>query len=602
MDRSFFIVVNGEWLLDGPSHAKRLSTQALCPLADTLGHLRDGCLLLVKFRDPGGGLSVDPSAHLTTLGDAFHIKSEPLAAALLRDPLRGALVAFFFEGTDSEARCIVDVWSHEFLADVERADPTLRLEAFDLPPRRSTTVDAEGLIRALYRAAGTRDAELFAVHASRFLDSPHIITALFSHLFSIRSDDNLRFPIQVKKIAEQLRILLDDPKSAVRIGHVRKSHLDLWAEAQGLRFAFLDGGQARIPALPGLEPMALRVGIYSVRPGVPQGGDRERWSMTPFVLGDLIDRARRVSERPDARRFTEAARYVLEPLVGLEHLRSAPDTRVLLVHGPLINQFVQYDEGPPHFIPFIAPTFLQRYGIDEPSVARVVADVPSDTSGQPMWNQFMAIYAYVMHAIHASTTPIVGVVERATGRAVTSAVLARLKLDRVVTAAYVERLDRELEQYEITDDFLFGCVLRAGEYLTPVPIQKNPPRRAQDRWAPVVRRYPQPTALLLKTEEANFPFRVEMNAAAAAEHSFLVRFLFHTARLLPRYAFPVGLDIVDKYAKVPDWISRGVSTELSATMLRRAMRTGDANIVMQMRLLLAKGPRDFFYRPDARGL
>lgn len=79
----------------------------------------------------------------------------------------------------------------------------------------------------------------------------------------------------------------------------------------------------------------------------------------------------------------------------------------------------------------------------------------------------------------------------------------------------------------------------------------------------------------------------------------MLRLLYHTARLLPRYAFPVGLDIVDKYAKVPEWLSGNISARLAATVLNRAMAEGDARLIAQVRRLLSHTPRDFFYRPKA---
>jgi len=113
-----------------------------------------------------------------------------------------------------------------------------------------------------------------------------------------------------------------------------------------------------------------------------------------------------------------------------------------------------------------------------------------------------------------------------------------------------------------------------------------------------VRQYPAPHATVIKTSASTFPYRVEMNPAGLSNSDRLLRLLYHTSRLLPRYAFPVGLDIVDKYAKVRDWLSRGVSGRISAEVLRRALNTGDPKIVAQIRQFLARGPRDFFYRPQ----
>ena len=486
----------------------------------------------------------------------------------------------------------------DFLRLIEAEEPTLRLSAYDLPPRTATLVDSPSVVETLYRFASAEAPDLFAVHTTRFLDTPHVLRRLFSHVLTLSSADNIKFPIQLKKIAEHMRERLLQDDTRLEIKKIERSHLDLWADAQGLELAYLDGGVARVGGLASLDPLALRVGVYSVTPGVENPDERERFAMYPYVVGDLIDRSRS-SEHVDRKRLSEAARYTLEPLTGLEHLSRHPNTSHLVLHGPLVTHFAQYDEGPPNYIPFVNPLFLARFGITAAKVKQRIRDIPRDSADQRCWNQFMALYGFVMRSIADSDKPIVGVVERTGGRAVFDAVLAQLRRDRVVSKQYEKKVQAILARYEFTDDFLFGCILKDGEYVSPVEIAKNLERRARDRWQPVVSRFLNPAATMLKTDSALFPFRVEMNPAATADLDFVLRLLYHTARLLPRYAFPVGLDIVDKYAKIPDWISRGISNQMTAVIMRRAVQTDDPAIVAQVRHLLAGGPRDFFYRPTA---
>jgi hypothetical protein len=306
----------------------------------------------------------------------------------------------------------------------------------------------------------------------------------------------------------------------------------------------------------------------------------------------------REGESPDRKRLQEAARYVLEPLTALAYLKEHRDVRALFLHGPLVNQFLQYDEGEPNFIPCLAPAFLARFDITRDAVEQAIRQIPT-ASGQPLWNQFMAVYGYVQRQLFHAEWPVVGVVERSRGRWLSLEILDRLVRDGIVRESYTKKVREILDQYDISDDFLFGCVLSEGEFTTPITIRKNFPRRARERWQGVVEQYPKPFASVLKTSETSFPYRVELNRVAAEVEAPLVfRLLYHTSRLLPRYAFPVGLDIVDRYAKVPDWISRGISARLSAEVLRRALRTGDPLLVSQVRQFLARTPRDFFYRPE----
>lgn len=65
------------------------------------------------------------------------------------------------------------------------------------------------------------------------------------------------------------------------------------------------------------------------------------------------------------------------------------------------------------------------------------------------------------------------------------------------------------------------------------------------------------------------------------EHRGLSRCLdliLHTSRLLPSYGFPVGLDIVDKFAKVPARMSRGVKGQ--GSRCRRSVDNDDYRAVL----------------------
>lgn len=553
--------------------------------------------MFVKFRGREGEICGDNSARLVLLNNEFFLKSAPLCEFLAgTNPDPDQFILFFLEGTETDARCIVSITNQSFFGAIEREDPTLRLFAYDLPPETATCVDSGSPLAAMYRALAEEDAELFGTHANKFLDAPHILIPLFAHSMSLRSEDNINFTIQLKKLGEQIRGLLLQHGRTARIETVPRSHLELWAEVQNWRISFLDGGVARIPSIAGMEPIAIRVGVYSVRPGVRQPSERELWSMQPFVVRDLLDPST-LSDQTDRRRLQEAARYVAEPLQALAHVDAHPDTRVCFLHGPLINQFLMYDEGEPNYIPSLSSSFLSKFGITAETVQAKLRDVPLSPRGAPLWNQFMAVYGYITQAVCEHKVPVIGVVERSAGRSLANAVLRSLEQDRVIDQAYVRSAQEILERYDITDEFLFGCILREGEYVTPLKLEKNLERRARPSWQLVVRQYASPFGTMLKSEDSRFPFRVELNDSGVAQSAVMLRLVYHTAKLLPQYAFPVGLDIADRYAKVPDWISRGISAQLSARVLKAALRTGDPNLVAQVRQFLARGPRDFFFRP-----
>jgi len=530
----------------------------------------------------------------------FFVRSEALCNYVKTLPVSQDTLLLFFQGSRGKIRCIVTPSPIELWDAMATLDPPLRPNAFDLPPTTVTVVEAELIYTALYELVAGGDAELFGENVTQFLSSPHILVPLFAHVLSLSSRDNIDFPLILRTTAEQLRFLLTDTSvGSQRIHKIEREHAKLWSDVLGERIAFIDGGMATIAGLPSVEPLALRVGVYSVIPGEVDLKEREDWELAPYVIGDLIRRVEGYDERPVPKRLQEASRYVLEPLTALRYVARRSDTSFLFLHGPLVNQFAVYNEGEPNFLPLLDDSFLGNYGIDQATVERTLSGLPKSPRGVSLWNQFMAIYGFLMKSIFDIETPIAGVIERTAGKWIARGVLSQLVAERRMTEGHAAQIERILEQYDISDDFLFGCVLEEGEYLEPMLIAKNPERRAVPHWAEVVRQYPNPYATVVKTSATSFPYRVEMNPAAFVNKEKLLRLLYHTSRLLPRYAFPVGLDIVDKYAKVPGWLSRGVSARITADVLRRALNTGDPKIVAQVRQFLAHTPRDFFYRPQA---
>lgn len=600
MDKHLLVAISRSWLRKQDGGVKRLG-QHLFPIGSIGRELESVRHITLKARRADKVLIVEEIKAIR-LKEDWYLKSKNLSD--LVDSLRAEseYLLVFVELTPKTARCVVVPASTELFELLNLNDPPLRLDAFDLPPRSFSTVETEDIYTAVQEMVAEEDPELFSVHAEQFLNAPHILVPLFAHVMSLSSRDNIDFPLVLKTIADQLRALLTDKDSGeLRIRKIERNHAQLWHDVLGDRIGFLDGGAARISGVPSSEPLALRVGIYDVCPGETDLEIRENWTLEPYVVGDLIcpvdPGGPPPAEPPDSKRLYEAARYVLEPLTALKYLDSGRNLSQLFLHGPLVNQFTQYDEGEPSYLPALDPSFLSRFGISKERAEETVKGIPKGQSGEKLWNQFMSVYAVIMNRIFASETPMAGVIERSSGRSLTRGWLRRLVDRHRITDGHRRHLEDLIDQFGISDDFLFGCVLAEGEYLAPIPILKNLDTRARDKWQEVVRQYPRPYVTIIKTSSASFPFRVEMNQAAFDQSAIVLRLLYHTSRLLPKYAFPVGLDIADKYAKVPDWLSRGVSARLSADVLRRALRTGDVNLVAQIRQFLARSPRDFFYRP-----
>jgi len=598
MDKRLILVVNWNWvsarLLD-----PKLQARKWFPLGLLTGWLGPDPDVLVRFRKREGGVELDPAGRIVNHKGMYYLQSSSLTPHLPAPGDRVAHVFLVVEGSKGRARITVHAEDGSLLERVQEEDPTLRLHAYDLPPVDVTIIETAAILRAVHAALRQQDAELHSRRADDFVRSPHILLALLSHVMELKSKDQIDFVSNLRCIADQLRDLLRD-----RIAKLEKSHQLHWAEWCGSRVSFADGGVSRISSLPGSEPLAIRVGVYTAIPGETDFDAREDWRLHPYVVGDILndppDPDEEYPSPPDPKRLQEAARYILEALTVLRHATGSNPPDILFLHGPLVNSFEMYDEGEPNYIPAVDPSFLASNGVTEAQVVGAVVDIPPRRGAGRKWNQAMAIYGYLMKRVFDLKIPVVGVVERSGSFSLRNAMLERFKRDGVITESLARKLRQRLDRFRITDELLFGCVLDEGVYLEPTPLQKNVVRRARDAWQPVVAQYPHPLATYLKTSPSSFPYRVEFNHAADTQNlERVMGLLYHTSLLLPEYAFPVGLDIVDKYAKVPDWLSRGVSAAIAAQVLAKAVTTGDPRVLQQVRRLLAQSPRDYFYRPRA---
>ena len=115
--------------------------------------------------------------------------------------------------------------------------------------------------------------------------------------------------------------------------------------------------------------------------------------------------------------------------------------------------------------------------------------------------------------------------------------------------------------------------------------------------APRVRRATTPDELA-----AAWAIRVEVfTELGDAQVQEAARRVYLYSRLLPRYGFPVGLDIVDKYAHVPAWLTSAYS-KLLKHHLGVSLQRGEINDEEMRRLLVQAiymSHRDWIFRPQS---
>jgi hypothetical protein len=358
----------------------------------------------------------------------------------------------------------------------------------------------------------------------------------------------------------------------------------------------------------GSAPVAARVGGYIVTPG-QRGDGRERF----LVLKQLIDQLYANPEGglyddsfPDVGALRDAARISVEAAGAIRLVSENPDVACVMLHGALVNPVSRYTD--------VMQDGVIRYRFPDFSSAALADLLPPGTA-EPIGRErnFIAVHLRQLQALQQAPAIVCGVVERESR----TSTVCRAVLDSLDDHAIRDLLpaapgswkhwfrsamdpsgsDEGMEGQRITDSLLFRCVLEPGEALNPVIINRNVLHKAPRAWQKLIERYPKPLVTYLQVSEWSSPVRIELFQKDAGRFSDTVSLAMHCSLLLPSYAFPVGLDIVDKFAHVPDWMSRPVNTRTAVLALREAMTRGDTRLFDTLRRMLCGSAREWLLRP-----
>jgi hypothetical protein len=419
-----------------------------------------------------------------------------------------------------------------------------------------------------------------------------------------------------------------------------------WSKFSGEVVTFIDGGVGRIE-IASQMPILLRVGSYCVRTGERRLSEREQFGYYPVIFGDLEGGSK---ERKD---FTDIVRITAELLGGLAALERAPDLRVLMFHGPLVYQVGHYTAGERAHTPFTETDidlFLKHYAsnpdqatqLKEDFLQEAKLDIYPQMAGaradewirqrvfEPLaWIAFL-FRRLIREAKKRTPIPIiVGAVERGQTREFIQTILLarvfrglRLKNKNDYFNELFNRTDLTdpkslLDRLGYKDQMLLALLLQPGEYSESWEMNKyetlgnNRVSLPGESFETSVKfsvlkpgpfGFPVVHGCYVRVSDNTDPIRIEVfpelgdnQITEAARHVYLY------SRLLPGYGFPVGLDVADKYAKVPNWLTNAYS-KLIKHQLGVSLQSGEITDEDMRRMLIQAmymTHRDWVFRPPA---
>jgi hypothetical protein len=415
---------------------------------------------------------------------------------------------------------------------------------------------------------------------NRTLSSRHILADIMSTVVKLSSKTQIQYIEILKGIVEQFRLLLKD-----QIKTIDLNHKETWNQVKGKKIGFIDGGVASISSI-GSEPIAIRVGEYTVRPGTI-GEGRETYNFKAQLVDELYSEDEGVFDdfSDDFSKLLDIARIFTETVAVTKSTEEDNKCDMLFLHGPLVNPAAPYADYPK-----FSEKILGKFGLNPTKIYNIVSPPNEEDS-----THFIAVYYFLLKSIFNCDIPICGVVERNTGSRIFSKTILKQLSDKGF-ANDADYILNTMKDNKISDAILFSCLLKEGEYISPIKIDKNEIGKSPDKWKSVIKNYPEPLTTYLKVTDTSYPFRIEINKDNGDVHN-TISFIYHMARLLPTYAFPVGLDIVDKFAKVPAWMSKQISREQSTQILNAAIASGRTDVIDLVRLYLTGNSRDWLFRP-----
>ena len=428
--------------------------------------------------------------------------------------------------------------------------------------------------------------------------SPHIMSQMLKVSSDLSAEAQYEFMNVLEELARQLRSALS---AAGMISVITRGHQALWNDVRGQKTAFVDGGMANLNML-GSAPVAARVGGYIVTPGCISD-EREQFIMVKHLIDELYvpppGGGVYKGLFPDTGALRDAARISVECAGAVHILVEDSDVTYLFLHGALVNPVSRYTDLMENGQPVaVFPDF-------SPKAIEIL--LPKSEKGRTGRDaNFIRVYLRQLQLLQQCKSIVCGVVERESQATSVYKELIRHVVGHPDVPPLLAKSPDEwahwfvhiAEQFRVTDALLFRCVLEPGEVLTPVAIDRNEMRRAPQAWAADIQQYPQPWVSYMLPSEWGQPIRVEIFQKDLGRFPDLARLVMHCSWLLPRYAFPVGLDIVDKYAKVPNWMSRPINTNTAVQALRRAMDAEDTGTFNALRRMLCGSTRDWLFRPQ----
>lgn len=382
----------------------------------------------------------------------------------------------------------------------------------------------------------------------------------------------------------------------------------------------LDGGLGK-GMMGSVVPFVARTVTFSVKLG-DRSPDREQFDPAYYMANRLTGGALGAGEQ-----LLEAVLLIFELQAALKTLR-VKKPHMLIVHGPLVrslNGFLAESY-------YLSPSDLRDViGTELFNEFEKWFDTLGISTALKVDKRFYSFFCMtflmrqIVESAEKNNSLVCGVVERSDATEITKqAMFADYDLFsqehrewiRKVTGNdpasdgidRIKLIDQFLGNLGYTDSLLLGSILKPGQYVTWKEVRAN--RRqyenkqrglligfihAYEELSDIV---PHTVQTYMRTSVYNQPFKIEVPMSTNPEQrETIAKSIFAFSQFLPSYAFPVNLDVVDKLAKVPNWIMNAMMAMVTKEIYEGM---GVREDMINYAQLLGGKARDWDLRPGVR--
>lgn len=418
-----------------------------------------------------------------------------------------------------------------------------------------------------------------------------------------------------------------------------------WSEFQDEVVTFIDGGVGQIDSNAPI-PVFVRVGSYKVRTGEYDISKREEFVYYPIIFGDIEGGSK---ERKD---FVDIVRIIGELLGSIAALQRCQDLQALSIHGPLVYMMNAYAGHAP-FTEKDIDLFFSQYSNHSGDSEKIKQEFwniwksegvkltshHEELATKKLYEPLTFIAFLYQKLIKEAKSRkrrikpyIFGAVERNYLKEFSVFYIFEKVFKKLRTSSqdnyFNELYGRKdlndpknlVDRLNYTDTILLSLLMEVQEYVKPWSIDTkycnlskgeitlpNDSRRLDFDWSYLKPQrkqgliFPRVNGSYIKVSETSEPIRIEVFQDLGIEQMpEAARRVYLYSQLLPGYGFPIGLDIADKYAKVPQWMTRAYAKQIQYH-LGVSLQSGQITDEETRKLLIQSmymTKRDWLFRPS----